>query len=279
MPVFTMGELLRRQDRVEYLLPPFLTKGGVMLMAAPKKSMKTFLGLHMATAIASGRPFIDMPTIQQRVLYIDFEIGIGEAKKRMQPMRDHYGETDDLLLRTRDEHNISLDPGTVGTSNLFDMLDKVRPGVVFVDTLRRVHGGDENSSEHMAKVFGRLQELSIKFDFTSVVIHHMGKEPAEESSAPRTSRGSSVIEDFPDTLGYITKHVTSHLEDPRISIRWDFRNHAPIEPSKFVYNRLTGLFERWHKTSAKEKHEQQEHVENLSGADAENLAAGLLQPV
>jgi RecA-family ATPase len=150
--------------------------------------------------------------------------------------------------------------------------------VVFVDTLRRAHGGDENSSEHMAKVFGRLQELSIKFDFTSVVIHHMGKEPAEESAAPRTSRGSSVIEDFPDTLGYITKHATGHLEDPRISIRWDFRNHAPIEPSKFVYNRLTGLFERWHK-QAKEKHEQQEHVENLSGAGAEDLAAGLLQPV
>ena len=258
---------------VEYILPPFLTRGGIMLMAAPNKSMKTFLGLHMATAIASGKPFIDMPTEQARVLYIDYEIGIAEAKKRYTPMQKHYGVTDDFLIRTSDEMSISLDPGTVGTANLFSLLDDVRPKVVFIDTLRMAHSGEESSSTDMARAFNRLRDLKIRFNFSAVVVHHMGKEPDERNTSPRTSRGSSVIEDFPDTIGHITKHVTGDNEPGKMSIKWKFRNHSPIPNSRFTFDPATGMFMRT-VAAQKEKKEDDESTEVSS-----DLSDGLLSAV
>jgi RecA-family ATPase len=280
MPVFTMGELLKRNDKVEYLLPPFLTKGGTLLMSAPLKSMKSFLGLHMATAIASGKPFIDMPTQQTRVLYIDYELGIAEAKTRVTPLAKHFGETDDFLIRTTDEVPISLDAGSVGSSNLFDLLKDVRPQVVFFDTLRMSTQGDENSSTDMMKVFNRLRELKLKFGFTAVVIHHMGKEPSEQQTAPRTSRGSSVIEDSPDTIGYITKHVTGDDEPPRLSIRWKFRNHAPIPNSRFTFDPASGLFIRTpaEKRAVKEKGNGKQTKIRVE-AESIDISDGLLSAV
>lgn len=279
MPLFTMGELLRRNDKVEYIVPPFLTKGGTMLLSAPLKSMKTFLGLHMASAIASGKPFIDMPTQQARVLYIDYEIGIAEAKKRMQPMAAAFGETNDFLIRTSDEMPISLDPGTVGTTNLFDLLQEVRPQVVFLDTLRMSTQGEENSSTDMMKVFMRLRDLKIKFGFTAVVIHHMGKEPSEQQTAPRTSRGSSVIEDSPDTIGYITKHVTGDDEPPKLSIRWKFRNHAPLPNSRFTFDPASGLFVRTPAEKREVKEKDGKRIKERVKAESIDISDGLLSAV
>jgi hypothetical protein len=281
MPLFTGRELLKQDVRVEYFIPPFLTLGGTLLLAAPNKSMKTFLGLHMGAAIAAGQPFIDMPTQQARVLYIDYEIGIAEAKARYTPISNHYGISDEFVIRTSDETPISLDSGTNGEGNLFALLKEVRPGVVFFDTLRMSHSGEESSSTDMARVFTVVRRLKTAFGFTAVIIHHMGKEPDERSSAPRTSRGSSVIEDFPDSIGYITKHVTGHTEFPRLSIRWKLRNHKPIEDDRFSFDPGRGLFIRTPKKEKAVKHETSKHRSDFSHlpepfSEASDLSAGLL---
>lgn len=262
---------MKQDVKVEYLLKPFLTKGGTMLISAPLKSMKTFLGLHMASAIAAGKNFIDMPTEQARVLYIDYEIGVAEAKKRYAPMQEFYGETDEFLIRTSDEQPISLDSGTVGHSNLVDLLKATSPQVVFFDTLRMSTQGEENSSTDMMKVFMALRQLKIHFGFTAVVIHHMGKEPDEKNTNPRTSRGSSVIEDSPDTIGYISKMVTPHDAPSKLSIRWKFRNHSPIDNSRFTFNSDIGLFTR----TVAEKKEKHHDVARGSESGTE-LSEGLL---
>jgi RecA-family ATPase len=273
MPLFTGRQLLKENVRVEYLLPPFLTKGGTMLLAAPLKSMKTFLGLHMGAAIASGRPFIDMSTEQARVLYIDFEIGVAEAKTRYRPMEEHYEAGDNFFIRTADESPLSLDTGTNGHTNFVRLLESVKPAVVFIDTLRMVTHGEENSSTDMMKVMMNLRQLKLHYNFTAVLIHHMGKENTDErQTAPRTSRGSSVIEDSPDTIGYITKHATNAEEPSRISIRWKFRNHAPVDDSRYSFDASSGLFTR---TTKKVK------VKHVSSRIAEenDLSEGLLPAV
>jgi hypothetical protein len=217
--------------------------------------------------------------MQRRTLYIDFEIGIGEAKKRLAPLERHYGSTTDFLIRTSDEIPIGLDAGTVGTSNLFDLLADVHPQVVVFDTLRMSHMGEENSNTDMAKVFTRLRDLKLKFNFTAVVIHHLGKEPSELQTAPRTSRGASVIEDFPDTVGYITKHVTGDDEAPKLSIRWKFRNHAEIPHSKFTFDPGSGLFVRTPVVHRERKAVKHESIEKVAESEGLNISNGLLSAV
>jgi hypothetical protein len=104
----------------------------------------------------------------------------------------------------------------------------------------------------------------------------MGKEPNEQNSAPRTSRGSSVIEDSPDTIGYITKFVTDANDPPKLGIRWKFRNHAPIPDSRFTFDARSGLFVRSVAGAKKVKHEPTEKRTEVESID---VTDGLLPAV
>lgn len=275
MPLFSGRELLKQDVKVEYLVEPFLTDGGTVLLSAPLKSMKTFLGINLASAISSGGVFVDMQAKQRRVLYVDFEIGIAEAKKRYYPMSQHYGGEDEFFIRTADEQPLSLDPNTVGRENLHNIIKDIQPGVLFIDTLRMATRGEENSSTDMVKVFSSLRELKLKFGFTAVIIHHMGKAKSDLDTTPVTSRGSSVIEDSPDTIGYITKHATGDNEPAKLSVRWKLRNHAPIPDSRFTFDARSGLFIRTPAATKKVKNEPETRTE----VESINVTDGLLPTV
>lgn len=247
-----------------------------MLLAAPNKSMKTFLGLNMASAIAAGKKFVDIQAEQHRTLYVDMEIGDAEAKKRMKPLADHYGKMD-MMIRTSDEKPFALDRATTGHENLMKVLDEVRPGVVFFDALKFMTSSPENDNTEMGKVMGEVRRLKLMYKFTAVIIHHMGKESNE---GPRSSRGASVIEDSPDSIGYINATI-GHGDIPsRMSVSWKLRNHSPVDPSRWTLDQQLGIFvptpPRKEKVNGKRTQDPFGAERQVQGFD---ISAGLLQPM
>ena len=240
MPVLSGSELRVAKEKVEYLMYPFIVKGSLTLVSAPMKSMKTYLGLQMATALANGKKFIDWKTGEPlRVLYIDYEIGVGEAQKRYIPMFKVYvtKHEDNFIIRTRDEEPISIDPvgHGDGTSrkNFIKLIEDVRPDVVFIDTLAMSHSMQENSNDDMKAVLMGLRHLQLQAGFTAVVIHHDGKVNDDGGATKR--RGASVIGDIPETLIEITKFGNTATGDGGIELKATFRNHAPIEKLKLSF--------------------------------------------
>lgn len=234
MPLFTGDQLLAQKVVVSYWAQPILTKGGTALLAAPKKSLKSYFSLQLAEAIATGSDFLGWPTEKARVLYIDFENEVGEIKKRYIEIQRHYNKTRQIYFRTLDVKPISLDVGSNGHIELRELLKDLRPDVVFFDTFRKATHHEENSSTEMVKVFDSLTRLQQEFSFSAVIIHHMGKLGQFRAADSLDSvRGSTLILDHPNTIGLIEK-LPSLGKDapPRIDVHWTFRNHAPIDPWK-----------------------------------------------
>jgi RecA-family ATPase len=241
MPLFTGSELRASKEEVEYLMYPLIVKGSLTLVSAPQKSMKTYLGLQLATSLANGKKFVDWQTGKPlKVLYIDYEIGIGEAKKRYLPMFKLYGtkHEDNFIIRTRDEEIISIDPPNHGNGegrkNFIKLIETVRPDVVFIDTLAMSHSMEENSNDDMKAVLMGLRHLQLEAGFTAVVIHHDGK--VNDSGGVTKRRGASVIGDIPETLIEVTKFGnTAKKDDGGIELNCTFRNHAPIEKLRLAF--------------------------------------------
>lgn len=239
MPLFTGDELLAETAVVSYWAQPFLTKGGVTLLAAPKKSLKSYFTLQMAEAVATGSDFLGWPTERARVLYIDLENELGEIKKRYQPIKDHYSKPRDIYFRTLDPESLKLDL-PVPRDRLHKLLKDVRPDVLILDTFRKSFQAEENSSTEMVKVFDSLTQLQQEFSFSAVLVHHMGKLGQFRAKDSLDSvRGSSVILDHPNSIGLIEKPDQDKGE---IEIHWTFRNHAPVDSWKLEL--VDGLFVR-----------------------------------
>lgn len=227
MPLFTGDELLADKAVVSYWSQPILTKGGTALLAAPKKSLKSYFTLQLAEAIATGSDFLGWPTEKARVLYIDWENEIGEIKKRYGPMKAHYNRPREIYFRTLDQRALSLDLPN-GRIALHELIDKIRPNVVIFDTFRKAFHHEENSSTEMVKVFESLIQLQMEFNFSTILVHHMGKLGQFKAADSMDSvRGSTLILDHPNTIGLIEKLPG---KVPKIDIHWTFRNHEAIDP-------------------------------------------------
>jgi hypothetical protein len=74
-------------------------------------------------------------------------------------------------------------------------LDSWSPSVVFMDSLRRVHRGDENSSKDLQVVTSTWSSLCAEYGAAIVVVHHMRKPGSmgDFASAGQRMRGSGDL--------------------------------------------------------------------------------------
>ena len=210
--------------------------------------MKSFVGFQVAQSIATGHDILGHKTREGKVLYIDFELGDAEGKSRYLPLEKALGESRNFMLRTRDAEKLSLDETGPGFRNLWRFVDKLRedgnkPDVIFFDTLRMSHSHLESDSTDMMKVYNKLRELKTEFDLSAFLIHHDGKA---DEKGKTSSRGSSVIEDVPESLGHLScsgcHNGTVNAKPAEVTIEWTLRNHAPVPPSTMQFDASIGLF-------------------------------------
>lgn len=83
---------------------------------------------------------------------------------------------------------------------LREELDRIKPGLVIMDSLVRVHQGEENSATEMAAVFGVVKGLIREFGCTILFADHLRKAGAFVSSQDAMLRGSSEKLAFVDVL-------------------------------------------------------------------------------
>jgi RecA-family ATPase len=221
MPTYTYDQVLKSDAKKEYIVKPILTVGGTLLMSAPEKSMKTFLGLQLGLAIAGGEDFIGLPSdvAGKRVLYIDQEIGLAETKARMVYMAQVFNNDKvkvNFKIHTDNEIALSLDKQwkrgpeyseevpSQGLLALMQVLGDHQPEVVIIDPLRDSHSSEENSPTEMSKVMKTLRFLKNKYKFTLVLFHHMGRPKDDPRHAPQ-GRGTNAVDAAATTIGTITK--------------------------------------------------------------------------
>jgi hypothetical protein len=179
---------------VEKLVPA----RSITLLHSPGGLGKTWFSLGLANAVSRGEPFLGLATNRRPVCYIDFE----------NPLPLLIDRTRKLDIREVQFWHLSasLPPPKLDTAAHALYRQLPAGSLIVFDTLRAAHDGDENSSQDMAFIMGRLKVLR-ELGFDIFLIHHTAK--ANE----RLYKGSTAISDLADHVIKLYRSRRGSLEE------------------------------------------------------------------
>jgi putative DNA primase/helicase len=198
-----LGEFLTHSyPPVEHVVKPWFNKRGIAMVAAWRNTGKTYFGLALAYAIATGGKFLDFEVPKARpVLFVDGEMDPAEVKIILSHLDtaarlDRNGDPDLAATNLRILTHADQELGIPDLSNPNDdsgrkLIEQAMGDaeVLILDNLSTLcHSGVENDAES----WGTMQQWLIalrRADKTSLIVHHTGKPKGKNGRADQ--RGTS----------------------------------------------------------------------------------------
>jgi len=233
--------LAGKSPTLDYIIPlwGFLARS-VGCLAAPGATGKSFFALQLAIALAGGLDLLgigDHPIGHVRYLCAEDPRDI--LLTRLASISRHLHPDDaDLLM----EHlHLSVPPAHIipdlMTPAGVDALSFAGEGMrlLVIDTFRRFHLGDENSSTDMTVVLRNLEIVTERTGCAILFLHHVSKGAAinGQGDSQQALKGSAVIGDHARWAGSLvgmTKQESEDcnwIDDP--DERWRYVQFAPTK--------------------------------------------------
>jgi hypothetical protein len=186
-----------------FLVRPLWPHPSVSILGGAPKSAKSFLGLDLVASVASGTPFLGRFPVECRgpaLVYLA-EDSLTDARLRLAALCAHRG----LDLAALDLHLIAepalrLDDAA-DRRRLRATIERLRPRVLLLDPLVRLHSLSENSARDVAGLLGFLRELERAHDLSVVLVHHTSKKARARPG--QALRGSSDLHAWLDVGAYV----------------------------------------------------------------------------
>ncbi len=188
---------------LDFVLPGLLA-GTVGALVSPGGAGKSMFALELSILIATGKDLTGFTGgneyKQGAVSLLATEDPAIALQHRLHALGGHL----DQQQREQFAQNFLVEP-VVGLG--FDVADKdwrfyvesmaVGRRLLLIDTLRRFHNLDENSSSEMAYLLNTMENISQKTNCAIVFLHHTNKSAAINGlgDMQQASRGSSVLVD------------------------------------------------------------------------------------
>ncbi len=182
-------------DQIDYLVDGFIQRGANGAIAALSGAGKSWVGIDLALAVASGSDWMGHACRQAPVAIISREDNpalTGWRMRRLMQGRGLWGEPENLWVNSRNQSpEFYLDnPRQVG--EMRRRLQQLQPELVILDVLNAMHSADENDQREMRRIVMNASRLTESIPNCSLaVIHHFNK--AESGSLRTRMRGSSAI--------------------------------------------------------------------------------------
>jgi hypothetical protein len=166
----------------------------------------------MSISIASGTPCLGRFPVDRvgHTLIFLAEDALPAVRSRIQSICDHRG----LRLASLDLHVITCPVLRLDVDEQRERLGatiaRLRPRLVLLDPLVRLHRLDENSSQDVSLLLGFLREIQRTYDVSIAVTHHAGKK--HRGRPGQSLRGSSDLHAFVDTLVWLGGRSKDKLE-------------------------------------------------------------------
>ncbi|SMF97865.1 plasmid and phage replicative helicase [Methylomagnum ishizawai] len=187
----------------EYVLPGLLP-GKVGAMVSPGGLGKSILSLMLSHVVAGGADLLGLERCQTgRVVYLSAEDDAEILHSRLHAIGRLLTEEQ----RGRCVRNLLVEDLT---SHMPDMLggngrawresiENLATGsrLLFLDTLRSFHAGDENDASLMSVLIGHMRGIASRTGCAIIFLHHTSKwmSTSGQGDAQQASRGSSVLTD------------------------------------------------------------------------------------
>lgn len=172
-----LADLLKQQfDPLSYLVDGIIARGHLAMFGGRPKSGKSFLGLQLAQAIDTGKPFLGRNTQQGRVLYIALEDGERRVHQRGQLLGWRPQQAAVLFDIARFDGDGGPGPGVAQIAQLAPTYQ-----LVIIDTLIATLSGraNENDNTTMGAIVNELARVAHDTNTAILLIHHTSKGAAE----------------------------------------------------------------------------------------------------
>jgi len=200
-----------------WVIHHMIPKPGTILLVGKPKAGKSFLALQIALAVAHGDDWIGSKTEAGPVFYLQLDTSETVWRDRLWKLRECGTDvTGPIFLVHPDDtpsHMNILEEDTQAW--LREALRQIKPQLVIVDVVRKLHDLDENDSTAMKRVGNIIAEI---FRGLSVIlIHHSKKLDAQKPDLDlaQIGRGSSYMMGDVDAIWFL------HGGKLKMQNRWD----------------------------------------------------------
>jgi len=179
----------------------------------------------LAVSVASGtaclgRFEVDTPGLA--VVYLA-EDSLAQVRDRVAQLCSHRG----LSLSSLDLHVVTAPSFRLDLERdrhaLDHTLQALRPKLLVLDPLVRIHSLDENSASDISGLLGFLRELNRRHQLAIVLVHHMAKRSRRDLG--QALRGSSDLHAWYDSACYLVRRP-----DQRLRLSVDHRAAPAPQP-------------------------------------------------
>lgn len=203
----------RARPAPDWIIPGWLKRGNTgFIIGQPKRACKSWLLLNLAWDLSEGKPLWNVfhskngavfePPKPLRVVYFTQEDTEDDVQDRTDLMMNAGRLPNRNFWIVPKDLHLSLDEKE-GLGRIQSELDAVVRDagpidLILFDPMRRLHRGDENSSEIMAKLWQLLDILHQRYNCAVIFSHHIVKPPTAKGSTfdvtnPYAARGSGDL--------------------------------------------------------------------------------------
>jgi hypothetical protein len=223
------SQLPSADPQIPWLVQELWSDQAVGILGGEPKSYKSFLALDLAVSVASGTPCLRQFPVQRtgQVLLFPAEDSLALVRQRLQGIASAAQvDFDSLPIQVITAPSIRLDTAS-DRQRLLHTVQNLRPILLVLDPLIRLHRVEENDATQIAALLSYLRQLQRQFQLAVLLVHHARKD-SQASRPGQALRGSSELHGWGDSNLYLRRRgsqltlSTEHRAAPG-------QDHIPIQ--------------------------------------------------
>jgi RecA-family ATPase len=212
LPVLRVAEIPSDEIAERWLVEGLWCTNSVGVIGGAPKCAKTWLSLDMALSVATGTPCLGKYAVPEpgTVLVYLAEDALVVVRERIEGIAWHRGlDLDRVEVHVITAPVLRLDQER-DRMRLWETTRRLRPRLLVLDPLVRLHGIDENRAGDVAELLAYFRSLQRELGLSVVLVHHTRKNAADGVAAGQGLRGSGDIHAFGDSNLYLQR-AKDHL--------------------------------------------------------------------
>jgi AAA domain len=205
-PVQRASDLDSAGPQTQWLVESLWTEQAVGILGGEPKCCKSFLALDLAVSVASGRPCLRQFPVRRSgtVLLFPAEDSLPVVRQRLEGIcAAAQVSLAACPIEVITAPSLRLDL-PADRQRLSDTVQRLRPILLILDPLIRLHRLDENDASQIAALLSFLRELQRQYQLAVLLVHHARKD--SQSSRPgQALRGSSELHGWGDSNLYMRR--------------------------------------------------------------------------
>ncbi len=229
LPVQRASLLSATGPQTQWLVEGLWSDQAVGILGGEPKCCKSFLALDVAVSVASGAACLRQFPVRRSgsVLLFPAEDSLAIVRARLEGIAvAAQVPFDSLPVQVITAPTLRLDT-PADRARLLDTVQQLRPVLLILDPLIRLHRVDENDATQIAGLLSYLRELQRQFALAVMLVHHARKD-SNGSRPGQALRGSSELHGWGDSNLYMRR------KGPQLTLSTEHRaapgqDHIPLQ--------------------------------------------------